>query len=103
MTTPSLKDDGFMNFINAYILDTFYKARDDIMRIGMMFDENSELGPDSNANIVFMCDFHNNLMRLCHINTNKAFMAYQATLGEQTEETKVLLEEFVNMVKQTII
>ena len=98
-----LLEEGFIDFMRQYVLEPVMAVRKDLIGVKVLYDERNELGRNSSKYIVVMYELVDIGMHLYLVDSRKAFCAYRATLGEQSIENKRCLEEFLGMVRETVV
>ena len=100
----NITEDGFIAFIQKFVLEPVATIRPDLLGVRMLYDERGELGRGSHRNIVILYDFVEAGMHLYLIDAGKAFTAYSAMLeieqgkSKDMEKAKRCVTEFLGVV-----
>lgn len=96
-------DDAVLAFFKRHYLDRVCLARGDMTGVCIIYDARSQLGPNSNRNLLVVYEFEEHIS-VFYIDVLFLLKAYFAEVlpGEATGEERTCLQQFLGMAQQHV-
>jgi hypothetical protein len=99
-------DDGFLTFLQTYVLEPVADIRPDMEGVRLIYDERGELAKGSHKQILLLYEFQDIGMHLYRLPAKKALEAYQAMQeidkGTAKEAARRCVTEFLGTVDKEV-